>query len=477
MRLSIYLSYISKKTIVFSALLLTLLSGFIALTASQAQTSPTSTESLVWSDEFNASAVDTSKWTVVEQQKSIESHHQGRYQKRNVSVGDGNLRIVTQRHCVTGTELPSESNASSAPCPTGTSTKYSSGQIRTPYLWKEGKMEIRAKMPETTQSGLWSGFWLRQQGAWCTPDYGEIDILEWYSDAKSTDASTATTHISCSNEDLESRQHVKRVSGSLADDWHTWGVEWDTTGVTYYLDGKVVESIASHRPNDDNQDKDTYADYDGMSQATFESVVNRPWHLRINTQVYPSDDQWHEAPDNSTPFTPQTLLVDYVRLYDTGTSIPTPAPSDDTEEKPSTPVTPSAPSNEPAEPVDTPKDEDTLTELPEETPSTTPIPTRPVNTPTTSNSSTRPNTDTPVQDTDPVTPITKTPDETPTQTDNQPVAAPQQKAANDTNTTPAIDPTTPTSLPKTGNAAQSILMLVPPVLILFTSYHWLRSRQ
>ena len=446
-----YLQYLTSNKVLVSFFLIVsiIIASFAALALVNAQTSPAQPYTLVWSDEFDTTRVDTNKWSVVHQTGSTESHHQGRYLARNTSVSNGNLHILTERHCTTNGELPSDSNRSSAPCPTGTKTVYSSGQVKTDYNWTSGKIEIRAKMPKTTQSGLWSGYWLRQQGKWCTNQYGEIDILEWYSDPRSTNASTATTHISCANEKLKSRQHVEHVNGSLADSWHTWGVEWDTTGVTYYLDGNVVKSIASHRPNDNDQNKDTYQDYDGVSQAMFEQIVGQPWQLRINTQVYPADDQWHEAPDNAATFTPQTMLVDYVRVYKKGNNTTTPPPAATPTPAQPTPTTP-------VTPVETTAPEKEKKDTPAAPVVATPAPAVP-DTPVKNDVAPRQGIQTPVVD-EPA--------------HNEPVAATQEEVA------PSVSSEIPTSLPQTGGAFWPALGSAP--FALFASafalrYHW-RSR-
>ncbi|MBM3209759.1 glycoside hydrolase family 16 protein [Candidatus Saccharibacteria bacterium] len=441
-----YLSYLSTPL----ALICLFLLGSIIASVSFITLHPTVSQSasqysLVWSDEFNGSSVDSSKWTVVNQTRSTESHHQGRYQTANVTVRDGNAQIITKRHCVTGSELPSASNQSTAPCPNGTTTRYSSGQIKTDYNWQSGKMEIRAKLPKTDVSGLWSGYWLRNQSPWCTPTYGEIDILEWYSDPKSTNASTATTHVVCQNDKLKSRQHVKKVNGSLADTWHTWGVEWNAEKVTYYLDGEIVGSITSHRPNDSDQNSDTYSDYDGVTKEQFTRIMNEPWQLRINTQVYPENDQWHEAPNNSRDFAPQTFLVDYVRVYkkqDATTSATSSAPPAASSPQPSTTQsTPSRSTSTQPEPS-TPVSRDTIT--------TTTV----VNTESTPTNSERDATDT-----------------NPIQSSND------QTAKADTKDSSSHSQSTPEELPQTGFSIMSVVIGAQVLALIGAFSAWVRSLQ
>src|SRR6185503_659665 len=80
------------------------------------------TYTLVWSDEFNNTSLDTSKWQVV---TGTEGHSQAHYTTNDVYEGNGYVTLRTQRHCVaTASTALSDTNAATAPCPAGTITEY-----------------------------------------------------------------------------------------------------------------------------------------------------------------------------------------------------------------------------------------------------------------------------------------------------------------------------------------------------------------
>lgn len=266
----------------------------------------TSGEKLVWSDEFNGTTLDTSKWTVV---TGGENHSQAKYTANNVSVANGYLDLRTRRHCVTATsDALTDSNFSTVPCASGKLTVYSSGQVWTNNVLTTGRIEVRAKLP-STQLGLWPAIWLRNQTGWCNPNYGELDVMEWYGDYPNLD--TATSHITCANESTVHRAHQYQNGSDVSTNWHTWGMTWNTSGITYTYDGNIVNATGG----DADRTKDTVADFSGVSSATFTSIMSELWKIRLNTQVTKSGDAYHLPPDNAKNFQSVDYLIDYVRVY------------------------------------------------------------------------------------------------------------------------------------------------------------------
>lgn len=268
--------------------------------------SKSSGETLVWSDEFNGTALDTSKWTVV---TGGENHSQAKYTTNNVSVANGYLDLRTRRHCVTtASDALTDSNASTAACASGKLTVYSSGQVWTNNVLTTGRIEVRAKLP-STQLGLWPAIWLRNQTGWCNPNYGELDVMEWYGDYPNLD--TATTHMTCANEATVHRAHQYQNGSDVSASWHTWGMTWTSTSVKYTYDGNIVNATGG----DADRTTDTVADFTGVSSATFTSIMSELWKIRLNTQVTKVGDAYHAPPNNTTSFQNVDFLIDYVRVY------------------------------------------------------------------------------------------------------------------------------------------------------------------
>lgn len=266
----------------------------------------TTGEKLVWSDEFNGTSLDTAKWTIV---TGGEGHSQAKYTANNVSVANGYLDLRTRRHCTTtSSDALTDANFSTAPCASGKLTIYSSGQVWTNNILTSGRIEVRAKLP-STQLGLWPAIWLRNQTGWCNPNYGELDVMEWYGDQPTID--TATTHITCANNATIHRAHNLNTGTDVSSSWHTWGMTWSTTGVAYTFDGVKLNSAGG----DTNLTLDTNADFSGVSAATFSSILSELWKIRLNTQVTQAGDAWHVPPDNTKSFQVADYLIDYIRVY------------------------------------------------------------------------------------------------------------------------------------------------------------------
>jgi beta-glucanase (GH16 family) len=83
-------------------------------------------------------------------------------------------------------------------------------------------------------------------------------------------------------------------SGSLADDFHVYAIEWEPNEVRWYVDDVMYE-------------RRTPADLPPGARW----VYDHPFFLLLNVAV---GGNWPGAPDASTRF-PQTMLVDYVRVY------------------------------------------------------------------------------------------------------------------------------------------------------------------
>src|SRR5690606_37970141 len=132
-------------------------------------------EVLAWSEDFDGTSLDPTNWTV---STGTENHSQSNYIQGAVRVQNGALAIRTRRHCVSGSEALTDANVSSAPCPSGKTTRYSSGKVQTPHQFESGRLEIRAKLP-SAQTGVTPAIWMRNEAGWCAPGYGGLDVAKW----------------------------------------------------------------------------------------------------------------------------------------------------------------------------------------------------------------------------------------------------------------------------------------------------------
>ena len=253
---------------------------------------------LVWSDEFDGTDLDLFNW-------SYETGYGGNFgwgndewqlytsNPENISVSGGNLVISAQ--C-----------ASPPACGKRDGT-ITSARINTlnKFSFKYGKVEARIKPP--VGNGAWPAFWMLGANfpavGW--PFSGEIDVVEMhnlYSNDKTThftmhwcDDNIQSTPGVCypQNEGWTYISQYQSFPYSLGDDFHVFSAEWDADGIVGKIDGIPYFSLP-------------------INPATMDEFL-KEFFMILNVAI---GGTLGGAPDAGTPW-PQTMLVDYVRVYQT----------------------------------------------------------------------------------------------------------------------------------------------------------------
>lgn len=232
---------------------------------------------LSWSDEFDGTTLDASKWNVEASGTGGGNAELEYYTTRsqNVSVSAGNLVLTALQESYTG--------------PDGTRS-YTSGRINTRSRFSQayGRMEARMKLP--AGQGLWPAFWMlgANIGSVGWPASGEIDIMEHINNE-------AMVHGTIHWADVNGI-HVQYglASGNVdVTQWHVYAVEWDTNTIHWFVDG--TEYMTASIQNNVN------------NTAAF----HNPFFLILNLAV---GGNWPGNPNGTVAF-PQQMLVDYVRVY------------------------------------------------------------------------------------------------------------------------------------------------------------------
>jgi beta-glucanase (GH16 family) len=242
---------------------------------------------LVWSDEFNApngSPVDASKWVSETGGGGWGNSELEYYTSRleNASQQDGNLVIKVLQEKYTGKD--------------GVTGNYSSARLKTLGKFSQayGRFEARLKIPRGP--GIWPAFWMLgddiDKSGW--PACGEIDIME------NIGKEPALVHGTIHGPGYSGANGIGApyaVPGDqrFADNFHTFAVEWEPAAIRFYVDDHLY---ATRTPAD-------------LPQGT-KWVYDHPFFLLLNVAI---GGGWPGSPDASTVF-PQTMLVDYVRVYD-----------------------------------------------------------------------------------------------------------------------------------------------------------------
>lgn len=264
-------------------------SRFIAATFCLLSTTLWATERLVWQEEFNQPALDTTVWTPeVNFVRNIEAAQIYTARPKNLSLQEGHLVLTAHHEYFENTACKPESPHWWESRP---SADYTSGSInsRGKLEFRYGRLEIRAKLQHGR--GVWPALWLigRNPGGW--PACGEIDILEYVSQNPNT--AHATLHYT--KDGLYQNPTIPHTLPSpIADEWHLYGMIWTPEKLELTFDNQVV---LSHNLDDATQS-------DGRNP--FRSGC---YYLILNLAL----DGWAETPV-PTDY-PRTFTVDYVRLY------------------------------------------------------------------------------------------------------------------------------------------------------------------
>ena len=228
---------------------------------------------LAWSDEFNGSAIDPSSWTFDTGGSGWGNNELENYTARadNAIVANGSLLIMAKKETL-------GSNA------------YTSARMKTQGLrtFMYGRVEARMKLPQG--QGLWPAFWMLGQNittvGW--PACGEIDIMEHID---SVPLCYGTMH-------WDNNGHVQYGSTTACDvsQYHVYAVEWDASGISWYVD--TVRYCTGNIANNINNT----------------GAFHAPFFILLNFAV---GGTWPGNPDGTTVF-PDTMFVDYVRVYAPG---------------------------------------------------------------------------------------------------------------------------------------------------------------
>jgi beta-glucanase (GH16 family) len=190
--------------------------------------------------------------------------------------GDGNLVITARQENFQG-------------------SAYTSARLNTSGLFAQayGRFEARMRLP--FGQGIWPAFWMLGDdlGDVGWPQCGEIDIMENL--GQDTGRMYGTLHgPGYSGGDAIGATYDLPNGETFDGGFHVFAVEWEQNVVRWYVDDVLYQTR-------------TPADLGGRQW-----VYDHPHFIILNLAV---GGQFPGNPDGSTTF-PQTLLVDYVRVYE-----------------------------------------------------------------------------------------------------------------------------------------------------------------
>lgn len=191
----------------------------------------------------------------------------------NVVVEDGMLKITAQRESFMG-------------------AAYTSARITTKgkVEQKYGRFEARIKLP--WGQGVWPAFWMLgndfETVGW--PQCGEIDIMEYR--GQQPTIVHGTLHGPGYSAGNGITKSYTLENARFDSDFHIFGIEWSPDYINFYVDDVLYNQI-------------TPADANG------EWVYDHPFYIILNVAVGGT----FVGPTSPDTVFPQTMYVDYVRLY------------------------------------------------------------------------------------------------------------------------------------------------------------------
>ena len=243
---------------------------------------------LIWSDEFNGpdgSDVDPTKWV-----HEIGNNGGANSEQEYYTPGTANTVVEGGQLVITALQEPSTTTDQ---CWYGTCL-YTSARINTSanFTQQYGRFEASIQVPSA--QGMWPAFWMLGSNighvGW--PDCGEIDIVECIDTAP---FAAGSLHAGGNPAYNATAQYTLPGMASFSEAFHTYAVEWEATGVSFFVDETMYE---------------TQTPADAMN-AGGAWPFDAPFFIILNLAV---GGGWPGNVDSTTTF-PQVMKVDWVRVY------------------------------------------------------------------------------------------------------------------------------------------------------------------
>lgn len=217
---------------------------------------PSGSWTLKFSDEFNGTSLDSSKWTVGWPWGNSASHADEIIRAENIAVNNGILQIKANKEGSTWYSGLIQSN----------------GKHNQQYGYWEARIKSVGNAP-----GFLSAFWACTNEHW-PPEIDFVEIL-----GNDPTAAHVTQHYTDSSGQYGVDGYEWHAGVDLSLDYHIYGCEWDANQIKYYIDGNLV--------------------------ATFTNKINEPLYTLLNMHV---GMDWTGDPTTTSN---QFMYVDWVRVW------------------------------------------------------------------------------------------------------------------------------------------------------------------
>lgn len=251
---------------------------------------------LVWSDEFDGTKLDRTKWDY--RMSMMGKYHESWTDKGVHLDGNGNCVFTLMAAEDDGrpvcSQLQTGYNFMDEPVQKTTfedaHLQWNIGKLKeNKFTHTYGYYECRCRMQ--LKEGWWSAFWIQSPiiGASLDPAESgvEIDVMESFHPGKIVHHNVFTGGYGLD------MKHISTGNGLTLDEneYHRFGVLWDETGYTFYVDGVEDGHI------------------DGF-------ISKRPEFILISTEANGYRNEDHLPTKEAYDAIGDTFLVDYVRVFD-----------------------------------------------------------------------------------------------------------------------------------------------------------------
>ena len=267
---------------------------------------------LVWSDEFEGSSVDRSKWDFDRDCWGGGNSERQCYTDRpaNAAVGGGLLTITARKERFTGPAQPAPMRPASGEAANVTKDYTSARMVtRGKASWTYGRIEVRAKLP--AGQGTWPAIWMlpedKTYGPWAAS--GEIDILEAVNlgvacagcPGGRENTILGTLHFG-GNWPKNALNSTETNAIGILDGFHTFGLVWAPGRIDWTYDGRVY---ATKRRGE----------WWSAASANPDAPFDRPFHLILNLAVGGGLSEERGLKGVDETIWPRAMEVDWVRVW------------------------------------------------------------------------------------------------------------------------------------------------------------------
>lgn len=250
---------------------------------------------LVWSDEFDGTELDWTKW---DYRTCMMGKEHPAWTDKGVHLdGEGNAvftLLLDEEGKPVSSQLQTGYNFMDQPTEKtifcADHLQWNIGKLReSKFTHSHGYYECRCKLQK--KSGWWSAFWMQSPiiGSSLDPEESgvEIDIMECFEPGNVVGHNVFTGGYGL---DMK-RACEGGMTGLSQDEYHTFGLLWDESGYTFYIDGVENGKITTYK-------------------------TARPEFILISTEPKGYRYEDHKPTKEAFESVGDVFVVDYVRVFD-----------------------------------------------------------------------------------------------------------------------------------------------------------------